>query len=49
MFFEGTCSKEAIGAGVVLVSPIEECIYSSFILTFQVNKTFQTKHPRLKA
>ena len=49
MFFDGAYSKEAAGAGEVLMSPTQECIDSSFILTFQVNKTFQEKHPRLKA
>jgi len=49
MFFNGACSKEVARAGVILVSPTHECIDSSFILTFQVKKTFQAKHPRLKA
>jgi len=87
MFFDGACSREAVGAGVVLISPTQECIHLSFKLTFpvtnniteyealilvlnaakemgikdikvfrdidliiqQVNKTFQGKHPRLKA
>ena len=65
MFFDGAFSKEAVGTSQVLVSPTQECIDSSFILTFQVTsdtteykadliiqqvyKTFQAKHPRLKA
>lgn len=87
IFFDGACSKEAVGVGVVLVFPTRECIHLSFNLTFQVtnniaeyealilglkaakemgikglkvfgdadliiqqvNKTFQAKHPRLKA
>jgi len=87
MFFDGACSKETAGAGVVLVSPEQESTHLSFKLTFQVtnniaeyealtldlnaakdkgirnlkvfgdadliiqqvNKTFQAKHPRLKA
>jgi len=87
MFFDGACSKETIGAGVVLVSPKQETTHLSFKLTFQVtnniaeyealilglnttkdmgirdikvfgdvdliiqqvNKMFQTRHPRLKA
>ena len=87
MFFDGACSKEAAGLGVVLVSPTQECIHLSFKLNFQVTnniveyealilglnvakemgikglkvfgdadliiqqvkKTFQAKHPRLKA
>jgi len=36
MFFDGACSKEAAGAGVVLVSSTQEYIHSSFKLTFQV-------------
>jgi len=36
MFFDGACSKEAASAGVVLVSPTQECIHLSFKLTFQV-------------
>ena len=36
MFFDGACSKEAAGAGVVLVSPTQECIHFPFKLTFQV-------------
>ena len=36
MFFEGACSKEAAGAGVVLVSPTKEVIHLSFRLNFQV-------------
>lgn len=35
MFFDGACSKEATGAGVVLVSHTQECIHLSFELTFQ--------------
>eukprot|EP00253_Pinus_taeda_P030356 PITA_30356 len=87
MFFDGACSREVAGAGVVLVSPTQECIHLSFKMTFkvtnniaeyealilglnaakeigikhlkvfgdanliiqQVNKTFQARHPRLKA
>jgi len=33
MFFDGACSKEAAGVGVVLVSPTQECIHLSFKLT----------------
>ena len=36
MFFDGACSKEAAGVGVVLVSPTNEVIYLSFKLNFQV-------------
>ena len=36
MFFDGACSKEAVGAGVVLVSPTHEYIHLSFKLAFQV-------------
>lgn len=36
MFFEGACSRETAGAGVVLVSPKKESIHLSFVLTFQV-------------
>lgn len=48
-FFDGAFSKELAGVGVVLMSPTQEYIDSSFILKFQVKKTFQAKHPRLKA
>jgi len=34
MVFDGACSKEFAGAGVVLVSPTQECIHLSFKLTF---------------
>ena len=36
MFFDGACSKQAAGAGVVLMSPTQEFIHLSFKLTFQV-------------
>jgi len=36
MFFGGACSREAARAGVVLISPTQECIHLSFKLTFQV-------------
>jgi len=36
MFFDGACSKEVAGEGVVLISPTQECIHLSFKLTFQV-------------
>ena len=36
MFFDGACSKEAIGADVVLIYPTQECIHLSFKLAFQV-------------
>jgi len=87
MFFDGACTKETVGAGVVLVSPQQETIQLSLKLVFQVtnniaeyealllglhaakdrgiknlkvfgdadliiqqvNKTFQAKHPRLRA
>jgi len=87
MFFDGACSRETAGVGVVLISPKQESTQLSFKLAFQVtnniaeyealllglnaakdrgiknikvfgdadliiqqvNKTFQAKHPRLKA
>ena len=87
MFFDGACTKETVGAGVVLVSPQPERVQLSLKLVFQVtnniaeyealllglhaakdrgiknlkvfgdanliiqqvNKTFQAKHPRLRA
>ena len=36
MFFDGACSRETAGAGVVLVSPKKESIQLSFKLAFQV-------------
>jgi len=36
MFFDGACSREAVGEGVVLVSPTQEHINLFFKLTFQV-------------
>jgi len=36
MFFDGACSRETAGAGVVLVSPQQESIQLSFKLVFQV-------------
>jgi len=36
MFFDGACSREATGAGVVLIYPTQQCIHLSFKLTFQV-------------
>jgi len=87
MFFDGACSRETAGSGVLLISPEQESTHLSFKLAFQVtnniaeyevlilglnavkdrgirnikvfgdadliiqqvNKTFQAKHPRLKA
>eukprot|EP00253_Pinus_taeda_P031853 PITA_31853 len=36
MFFDGACSRETTGAGVVLVSPKQESTHLYFKLTFQV-------------
>jgi ribonuclease HI len=36
MFFDGACSRESIGAGVVFVSPSKEKIHLSFKLDFKV-------------
>eukprot|EP00253_Pinus_taeda_P008768 PITA_08768 len=36
MFFDESCSKEIVGARVVLVSPKQESTHLSFKLTFQV-------------
>ena len=36
MFFDGACSRETTGAGVVLVSPEQESTHLSFKLAFQV-------------
>ena len=36
MFFNGACSREIVGVGVILISPTQECIHLSFKLTFQV-------------
>jgi len=36
MFFDGACSREIVGAGVVLVSPEQESTHLSFKLAFQV-------------
>ena len=36
MFFDGACSKDIAGAGVVLVSPQQESIQLYFKLVFQV-------------
>ena len=36
MFFDGACSRETAGAGVVLISPKQESTHLSFKLTFQV-------------
>jgi ribonuclease HI len=87
MFFDGACTKESAGAGVVLISPSKKTSHLSFKLDFevtnniaeygalllglnaakerkikklqvfgdvdliiqQVNKSFQTKHVKLKA
>ena len=37
MFFDGACSRETAGAGVVLISPKQESTHLSFKLNFQVN------------
>lgn len=42
MSFDGACCDGAIGIGEVPVSPTQECIDSSFILTFQVTKDTTT-------
>ena len=36
MFFDGACSRETAGAGVVLVSPQQETVQLSLKLVFQV-------------
>jgi ribonuclease HI len=36
MFFDGACTKETAGAGVVLISPSKETIHFSFKIDFQV-------------
>eukprot|EP00253_Pinus_taeda_P027139 PITA_27139 len=41
MFFDGAFSKEAAGAGIVLVSPTQEYIHLSFKLTFHVTNNIE--------
>ena len=36
MFFDGACSRETAGVGVVLISPKQERTHLSFKLAFQV-------------
>jgi ribonuclease HI len=36
MFFDGACSKESVGEGVVFVSPSKETIHLSFKLDFKL-------------
>ena len=36
IFFDGPCSRETVGAGVVLISPEQESTQLSFKLDFQV-------------
>ena len=36
MFFDGACSRETVGAGVVLISPEQGSTHLSFKLAFQV-------------
>jgi ribonuclease HI len=36
MFFDGACTKETVGEGVVLISPSKETIHLSFKIDFQV-------------
>ena len=36
MFFDGACSRETAGAGVVLISPEQKSTQLSFKLAFQV-------------
>ena len=41
MFFDGACSRESIGAGVVFVSPSKEKIHLSFKLDFKVTNNIE--------
>jgi ribonuclease HI len=36
MFFDGACTKETAGAGVVFISPFKETTHFSFKLDFKV-------------
>lgn len=45
MFFHGACSNEVAGAGVVLVSPTQECIILYFKLNFQVTNNIVEYKP----
>jgi hypothetical protein len=36
MFFDGACTKESVGAGVVLISPSKKTSHLSFKLDFKV-------------
>ena len=36
MFFDGACTKESAGAGIVFISPSKEKIHLSFKLDFKV-------------
>jgi ribonuclease HI len=36
MFFDGACTKESVGAGVVLISPSKKTSHLSFKLDFNV-------------
>jgi hypothetical protein len=38
MFFDGTSSKEGVGAGVVFISPTQEIISLSYKLEFETTK-----------
>ena len=41
MFFDGACSRETAGAGVVLISPEQEITHLSFKLAFQVTNNIK--------
>jgi len=38
MFFDGSCSKEGSGVGVVFISPVKEVIPLSYKLEFETTK-----------
>lgn len=39
MFFDGACTRETVGAGVVFISPSKETAHLSFKLDFKVTNT----------
>jgi hypothetical protein len=45
MFFDGACTRESTGAGIVIISPLKETTHLSFKLDFKETKTLQSIRP----
>jgi ribonuclease HI len=41
MFFDGSCSKEGLGVGIVIISPSKEVISLSYKLEFETTNNIE--------